>query len=105
MLRLSLIITLLFASPVRAEFIDGNTLHERCSGDDIYKLYCMGYSAAVTDVMEKNTIYGWSACVSKNVTAAQVADFVTSWLDSHPEKRHYTAPSLVAQALAEAFPC
>ena len=105
MLRLSLIITLLFASPVRAEFINGNILHERCSGDDYGKIYCMGYSAAVSDVMETQVVAGWTACVSKNANVAQVTDIVTRWLANNPQKRHYAANGLIAQALAETFPC
>ena len=105
MLRLSLIITLLFASPVRAEFVNGNILHEWCSGDDYGKIYCMGYSAAVSDVMDEHTVYGWSACVPNDVMLSQLTDIVTRWLDNNPQKRHYAAQGLIAEALAEAFPC
>jgi hypothetical protein len=32
-------------------------------------------------------------------------EIVKRFLDQHPELRHYGASSLVAEALAEAFPC
>jgi len=102
MLRLSLIITLLFASPVRAGFFDGNFLHEGCTSKN---LLCAGYIAAISDVMDEHTVYGWSACVPNDVMLSQLGDIVTRWLDNNPQKRHLAANSLVAQALAEAFPC
>jgi hypothetical protein len=34
-----------------------------------------------------------------------VVDVVRLWLRDHPENRHYGAPSIVAQALKEKFPC
>ena len=107
MLRLSLIITLLFASPVRAGvFYTGNDMHEKCSGsDDFGRSLCMAYSTAVADVMETEAVAGWTACFSENVTVGQIRDIATRWLANHPQFRHYTAHSLIAQALSEAFPC
>jgi len=49
--------------------------------------------------------FGWKACVPKNVTISQTKDVVTRWLANNPERRHYSADSLVAWALAEGFPC
>ena len=105
MLRLALIITLLFASPVRAGFYTGNDMHEKCSGSDYGRTFCMAYSIAVADLMETEAVADWTACMSENVTAGQIRDIVTRWLANHPQDRHYTAPSLIAQALSEAFPC
>ena len=105
MLRLSIIITLLLASPVRAEFYSGNDLHERCRGSAVDSISCRAYIAAVSDVMQRNTVASWTACMSENVTLGQVTDVVTRWLANNPEKRQYAANSLTAYALSEAFPC
>lgn len=106
MLRLSLVMMMLFASPARAIFYDGNDMHELCnnggvSGSD----FCMAYSAAVSDVLEDYPINGWTACVPRTVRLSQIRDIVARWLANNPQERHYTANSLMARALAEAFPC
>jgi hypothetical protein len=107
MLRLLLVLMLLFASPVRAGFDSGNSLHNACSGSEgeYGKAYCMGYSVGVADIMVYTTLDGWKACIPEGATRGQVMDIVTRWLANNPQKRHYNASGLVAQALEEAFPC
>jgi len=107
MLRLSLVLMLLFASPVQAGFDTGNTLYAECTKENpVAAGYCMGYVGGVADVMSDGTpISGWKACVPKNVTIAQIKDIVTRWLANTPQDRHYSADSLVAAALEKAFPC
>jgi hypothetical protein len=40
----------------------------------------------------------------EDVTVKQLLDVTTRYLSAHPEERHLSAFSLVAKALAEAFP-
>jgi len=94
-------------------FINGNELHEYCNsprGTERYGL-CVGYIVGVSDALASGTtnlpvlIFGWRACIPKNVTIGQVTDVVTKWLREHPQDRHYLATGIVAEALAKAFPC
>jgi hypothetical protein len=48
---------------------------------------------------------GWMACVPDGVTGSQVNDVAMKYLAEHPQQRHFSAPSLIAKALSEAFPC
>jgi len=107
MLRLSLVLMLLFASPVRAAFDTGNSLYEDCTKEGGFNAgYCMGYVSGVVDIMNDGTpLYGWKACFPKSATRGQVRDVVTHHLANNPQDRHYNAASLVAEALSEAFPC
>ena len=107
MLRLSLVLMLLFASPVRANFENGNSLYTDCTKERGFNTgYCMGYVGGVTDIMSDGTpLYGWKACFPKGVSLGQIKDVVTRWLANNPQHRHYNAASLVAEALEEAFPC
>lgn len=51
------------------------------------------------------TIIGLQACWPPEMNEEKFKDIVSSFLWHHPELRKYTAASLVAQALSEAFPC
>ena len=44
-------------------------------------------------------------CLPDNVQLDQAFEAVMHYLEAHPEKRRFTASSLVASALWEAFPC
>ena len=85
----------------------GNNLLTDCrnktSGFDVG--VCKGYIIAIADVLNNNTVSGHRACLPENVTKGQVIDIVVPWLEAHPQHRHFTANSLVALALSEAFPC
>jgi hypothetical protein len=60
----------------------------------------------VADVLERDSVSGFKSCWSDNrVTVGQLMDVVKLWLEKNPGKRHFSAPSLVAAALSEAFPC
>jgi hypothetical protein len=48
---------------------------------------------------------GSSFCFPKGVEGPQIVDVIKRWLDEHPEVRHYSASSLIAEALKEKFPC
>ena len=98
------------AVPTRgfASFQNGNTLWADCNGkaDDWFiKGYCAGYISSISDALDGNAIDGYRACLPNGVTIGQVQDVVVKWLRAHPEKRHFQAAGLVAQALEDAFPC
>jgi len=73
-------------------------------------LFCRGFVAGVVDAMAaaqfaNGTVAGWRTCPSKDVNLKQALDSAVAFLTSHPELRHWAAAALVAEALAEAFPC
>jgi hypothetical protein len=87
-------------------FMTGNELQSLCNTNDAWGMVaCTAYVMAIFEVMYSNPIYGWRACFPSGVIAGQMTDVVKRFLARHPEQRHNTAGSLVAQALAEAFPC
>jgi hypothetical protein len=89
----------------RAEFMEGNDLYDACTGPDS-KLVCLNYVMAIADAAQAPAAVKRSPmCPGSEVVAEQVVDVVTRYLAAHPEKRHLSAPLLVANALAEAYPC
>ena len=41
----------------------------------------------------------------RNITAGQAQDVVKRYLENNPEKRHFSADSLVINAVAQVWPC
>jgi hypothetical protein len=98
---------MLASSPTRA-FYDGDKLYNYChvSMGQPELLYCQAYIAAIADAMGAgNAIYGFRACMGLNVTLGKAMDAAVQFLMTHPDIRHHEAAWLVAQALAQAFPC
>jgi hypothetical protein len=90
--------------PSRAGFWSGNDLIEWCTSAGVPA--CTGYIMAVIDIMvDSGPIAGWKACIPKGVSGAQVRDIAVTYLRANIPKRHLSAPSLIAEAMAEAFPC
>ena len=88
-------------------FDTGNDLWSHCSGKgDAHFGLCAGFVVGIADAMSNVTgILGRRACIPLPVSRGQVLDVVKRYLEQHPETRHDSAVSLVAQALSEAFPC
>ena len=61
------------------------------------------YDGYVTGVAD--TLYDISWCSPGNITIGQVLKIVSKYLNNNPENLHFSAYSLVEQALKEAFPC
>ena len=96
------------SAEARAEFSDGNDLFDRCAEPygSAGKTYCIAYINAITDALyEGAAIGGLRACFTEHVGAEQVEDIGERFLAAHPEKRHLGAAGLIAEALADVFPC
>src|SRR5690242_12766047 len=93
-----------------AGFFDGNKLYSRCTSSDIEDMkMCMGYISGISDAIqsykffdasrfnpeEDDSLYYIDICQPLGRTIGQVTDIVISWLKKKPERRHYTAASLV----------
>jgi hypothetical protein len=97
--------------PSRADFWTGNDLIKWCTeykyGASAGAPACTGYIMAIVDVMAegKDTVLGWKACIPAGVSSDQVRDVTIGYLSANIPKRHLGAPGLIAEAMAEAFPC
>lgn len=101
-------LAMIFApTPAVAVFFTGNDILARCQSSELNVWAdCLGYVSAIADTLAGgNTISGYRACPSRNVTRGQVRDVVVSWLIANPASRHFTANSVTAAALSVAFPC
>jgi len=89
-----------------ATFKDGNKLLAHCQADDPGWLICDGYVKGISDALDGNPIDGFRACLPTGVIIGrQVKDIAIAWLKANPQYRHFSAATLVAEALSEAFPC
>ena len=113
-MRKVIIVTALLAvlgvpDTARGAFIDGNTLHTRCnSPEDVYdKASCLWFVIGVADAIggPNKGYQGRTFCHPSSVLTGQLRDVVKKWLNENPQLRHFTAVSLTAKALSEAFPC
>ena len=81
-------------------FFNGNMLYSYLSSDSDY-WEGFGYILGVTDALT----YDGNHCREKAITTGQIKDVVIAYLEKHPEERHYSAPSIIYNALQEALPC
>jgi hypothetical protein len=104
----ALVVALTSASSGAMAFYDGDKLYNYChvSMGQPELLYCQAYIAAIADAMGSgNAIYGFKACMGLDVSLGKAMNAAVQFLMTHPEIRHHEAAWLVAQALAQAFPC
>ena len=88
-------------------FESGDRLLAKC---DQSADFCFGFVEAIADAMNAarssgGTVGGWTACIPSGTANDQVRDIAMTYLRNHPEQRHASAASLIASALANAFPC
>ena len=104
---LVVLFTVAGAGQGRANFFSGNQLFAKCQVAEGSGQWsdCLGYVTAISDAMEHSVIDDFSACVPDGVSRVQLNAVVVRHMQKHPEWRHYSADSLVASALSEAFPC
>ena len=95
-----LLLLLAFCTSAHAEFMDGNALYTDMRGTATSKAIAIGYIMGVADQAR-----GITFCPPENVTAGQLLDMVDLFLSRNPDKRHYTANSIVAIIIAETWPC
>src|SRR5262245_20197244 len=109
------------SAAARGEFYDGNRLYAACSDETSFNQgLCLGVVVGVVNTMSARReelrrrglrrFYSMAlgfppSCLPKEVVASQLKDVVVQYLTAHRAKRHLSAPSLIADALAGAFPC
>lgn len=83
-----------------AEFISGNELLSNLKGDLDERMFAIGYIAGVSDFLD-----GMTVCSPEGVTLGQIRDLIRDYLDKNPQKRHYSADSLIRNRLEQLWPC
>jgi hypothetical protein len=98
-------------------FENGDSLYKHCTAPtasftdptaSFFRGVCAGYVIGIVDAMaspEGTPVAGVSACPPRDADIGHAVDVVTQFLASDPERGHRAATGLVAQALAQTFPC
>jgi hypothetical protein len=95
-------------------FVNGNYLFDACHVDENSNssqwTTCSAYIAGVIDGLTLTKSADGLAlinnvCRPNDTVLKQSMDVVLTYLRAHPEARHYSASSLIATALKQAFPC
>ena len=116
--KVSFVTIFVLVAPLAAHcsgsFLTGTNLQSECLVTKAEITYfqanasCLSYIEGVADSTacdNGGVVAGYSWKPEQNITAGQLQKVVVNWLNNHPEKLHLAAQSLVAYALAEAFPC
>lgn len=97
------IIGLTLCASAQAEFLTGNDLLSRLQSSDVaIRMTGLGYVMGVFDASQ-----GAAHCAPNDagITAGQVRDITTLWLERNPAQRHETADRLVVNMLSQLWPC
>ncbi|WP_367889893.1 Rap1a/Tai family immunity protein [Neorhizobium galegae] len=123
MRKIVTLVAVLIAGSARAEFYDGNGLHELCRSENPAVIgYVAGWvgkhewdkGVAFTAVHNHRKQVDLSfyerqindnVCVPVGAKVGQASDIFCKYLLNHPEDRHFKGQTLVAAALREAWPC
>ncbi len=106
-----LLAAVLTAGPLRAEvgvtFASGEKFHAWCTGQSkALQNFCMTYVAGVADVLAFSPVGTIRACLPKGeATIGQAVRKVKDWMEANPDEMRFSAVSIVARALADAYPC
>jgi len=91
----------------QASFYRANELLEWCETPKSSDA-CLGYISGATDVLTSDSEGPLSAefiCMPASVTTGQILKVYVKYANDNPEKLHYSASILLANALVTAFPC
>jgi hypothetical protein len=98
-------IAAVMAGGAEARALDGNRLYDLCRPNSRSSEFCDDYVMNIAERLMVGRVAGWTACIPAHLTDDQVVDAVKQFLEAHPARRRSAALGLVAEALAEAFPC
>jgi hypothetical protein len=95
---------LVAAAHAHATFEGGNDLYALMKAPgpgSNQEIFARGYVAGVVDSL----IDRGELCMPDSVKATDVSVVVKKWLDEHPDKRDYTAASIIEGATMELWRC
>lgn len=108
----AVVIVAMIVGIVGAKAEDGmreGALYDFCSRPERsgFTAHCFAYVMAISDIMRADGpgVYGLKECSPVGVSLKQRADIVRGYLAAHRDTRDQAASPLVAQALAQSFPC
>ncbi len=95
-------LTFLIPSLCLGEFKSGNQLRTQCanSQSQMDQGICLGYIMAVADVNANQKI-----CLPSAVTVGQLESISIKYFNDYPDRLHFSADSLIFDALRKTFPC
>lgn len=96
---------MVISAGARADSMDGNKLYESCSPNSGSSAFCSDYVRSVADALMARTVAGRTACIPNRVTPDQMVNVAMRFIEAHPAERRSAVFELIAEALAEAFPC
>jgi hypothetical protein len=95
---------LVYVDVATAGFKDGNALKRDLETTELFSYgYGFGYVIGVADAYDQ--VFFCLPSGQSGVTAGQLKDVVLRYLKEHPENLHFTAPSLIFEALKKFWPC
>lgn len=82
-------------------------LYRLCKeSDDNSKAVCFGFIAGVFEVAGNNRVDGITSCIPPFTKASKAQTLALQWIsDHHSERGMEPASTVIAKALASAFPC
>jgi len=90
------------APPSAGIFVTGGDLWTSCNAPS--QTFCAGYIAAIADILGTGKL-ALRACLPGSATLPELVSVIKGYLADHPDKRAYTAYSVVSYALLQRFPC
>ena len=112
---LTIVLLFTFSQVVVAAFYSGNEMLKMCeaylseTGSAADGNICVGYVVGIHDghfTFSVRADMKKTICLpDSSVDGSQLVRVVTKHLQEHPEDLHYTAASLITNALQQAFPC
>jgi hypothetical protein len=98
----SLILSIVASPSLAGSFYTGNQLLDICGADGNA---CVSYIMGVADTMGDGPVYGWTARIPGGVTGNQLKAISLRFFNEHMEIAQKGAGGIIAEALAQSFPC
>lgn len=91
----------------KISFVTGNTLYQLCKSEDKRNnALCEGYIAGINDAMSSGYLNKYfQVCLPEGVSTTQLRLILIKYMEQIPQKLHYVAEGIVAEALGNTFPC
>ncbi len=106
MMRLMLALALAAASsPTAAQFFYGDDLRKMCDAKTSASIAYVSGAVDAAFFYQKLRGVKDRICMPMGVKTDQVLDVACKYLEDHPENRHWIAADIVAESVAQAWPC